>query len=98
MEDEKELAGKTILVGLIFRDSNDQLVARVEKYGVITKIEDGTLVFEQANGDGEFSIPYDIESITPGKQGVAYRLESTGEVVKNVDYISTWTIQEAVQK
>lgn len=95
MKDEKEFIGKTILVGLIFRDANDQLVARVEKYGVITKIEDGMLVFEQANGEGEFSIPYDIESITPAQQGVVYKLESTGEIVKNVDYISTWTIQEA---
>ena len=90
MINEKELIGKTILVGMTFYNKNDEIVEQKQSWGEIVAVNESTVFIKQTNGE-EFTIPNDssaIEIATPG----GYRLRSTGEVVENPDYLSIWDI------
>ena len=86
-----DYVGKHLLVGLTYVDDNDTVTHQIQLHGTITRITDKGIFFEQANGDGEFSLPPDIESLKPASPG-EYKLRSTGEVVVDPDYVSSWTI------
>ena len=90
MKSEEKLIGKIILVGMTFYNKNDEFVKQTQNWGEIVAVSENTIFIKQKNG-GEFSIPYDepaIEIANPGE----YKLHSTGEIVVNPDYISTWTV------
>jgi hypothetical protein len=86
-----EYIGKHLLVGLTYVDHNDSVTHQVQLHGTITRITEEGIFFEQANGEGEFSLPPDVESLKPARPG-KYTLRSTGEVVVDPDYVSSWTI------
>lgn len=91
----KNLVGTTLLVGLTREhgeDSSDE-----QFFGVVTKCDPKkgiTLRLEGSRGGSFYNLPPDTSSIYPAEPG-EYRLHQTEEVVKNPDYISTWTIKEA---
>lgn len=87
----EEYIGKHLLAGLTYVDHTDTVTHQVQLHGTITRITDEGIFVEQANGEGEFSLPPDVESLKPAKPGEC-RLRSTGEVVVNPDYVSSWTI------
>ncbi len=97
-EDQEEIKGakayigKHLLVGLSYRDSDGEVTKHVQIHGVITRITTDGIFFDRADGKGEFALPPDLESLKPTIPGAEYRLKSTGEVVRNVDYIGNWTI------
>ncbi len=88
--DEEKMIGKTILVGMTFYDKNDEFVEQKQSWGEIVSLNENTIFIKQKNGE-EFSIPNDPSAIEPANPG-GYRLRSTGEVVENPDYLSTWGI------
>lgn len=49
------------------------------------------ILIEQKNGE-ILSLPSDLRAIEPAPEG-EYRLHSTGEVVVNPDFLSTWTVE-----
>ena len=86
----ENLIGKTILVGITFYDKNGEFVEQSQRCGEIVSINESTIFIKQKDGE-EFGIPNDptaIETANPGE----YRLRSTGEVVENPDFISTWNV------
>jgi len=83
--------GKHVLVGLTYVDHTNTVTKQAQLHGTITRITDEGIFFEPANGEGEFSLPPDVDSLRPAKPG-EYRLRSTGEVVVDPDYVSSWTI------
>jgi hypothetical protein len=87
----EEYIGKHLLVGLTYVDHNDKVTQQRQLHGTITRITEEGIFFDQANGEGEFSLPPDVESLKPARAG-EYRLRSTGEVVVDPDYVSSWTI------
>lgn len=84
--------GKHVLVGLTYVDHDDQVTEQLQLHGTITRITDEGIFFDQANEEGEFSLPPDVESLQPAKPG-EYRLRTTGEVVVDPDYVCSWTIK-----
>ena len=87
---EENLIGKIILVGMTFYDKNDKFVEQKQNWGEIVAVNENTVFIKQKDGE-EFSIPNDpsaIESANPGE----YKLRSTGEVVENPDFLSTWNV------
>ncbi len=88
----KAYIGKHLLVGLSYRDSDGEVTKHVQIHGIITRITTDGIFFDRADGKGEFALPPDLESLKPTIPGAEYRLKSTGEVVRNVDYIGNWTI------
>jgi hypothetical protein len=84
--------GKHLLVGITYLDHKEKVIEKRQFHGKITRITERGIFVMQANGE-EFSLPPDIRSLKPAKPGT-YRLRSTGEVVENPDFISTWTRKE----
>ena len=87
---EEKLIGKTILVGMTFYNKDDEFVEQKQSWGEIVAVTENTIFIKQKDGE-EFDIPNDpsaIETANPGK----YRLRSTGEVVENPDFLSTWNV------
>ena len=91
MPEHSEYLGKHILVGMTYIDHNDTLVEQIQFHGTITRITEEGIFIDRADGTGEFSLPPDLDSLHPAKAG-EYRLRSTGEVVVDPDYLSTWTV------
>ena len=77
-------------MGLTYVDEQKQITRRVQLYGRITKLTANTLHFERADGQGEFSIPFDGELELA--QDAIYTLSSTGEQVSDIDFLVSWTI------
>lgn len=88
--DEKELKGKVILVGMTYYTKDDVFVEQKQFWGTITSVYDNTIIVKQNNGE-EFSIPNDKTAIEKAKPG-EYKLRSTGEVVVDPDFLSTWNV------
>jgi hypothetical protein len=83
--------GKRVLVGLTTLSSSGELVEQRQFAGELVAADpDRGLALEL--GDGSHSwLPPDVrflEEAAPGE----YRLRSTSEVVRNPDYLGTWTI------
>ena len=83
--------GKRVLVGVSILNDGDEVVEQRQFAGTIVSV-DPIEGIELARGDGSsYWLPPDgrsLEEASPGE----YRLRSTGEVVLNPDYLSTWTI------
>ena len=94
MEEIGSLIGKILLVGITLMDDEEQLIGQVQVYGAITHV-DGSGIIIKRNGSGtEFYLPPDFSNILPADEG-EYRLRSTGEVVVDPDYLSSWTVRGA---
>lgn len=94
MEEIGNLIGKVLLVGITFLDDDEELIGQVQVFGPITRV-DGNGVVIKRNGNGaKFSLPPDFSNILPADEG-EYRLRSTGEVVVDPDYLSSWTVRGA---
>ncbi len=91
MNEKETIFGKHILVGLTYLDKSGEISKRIQLHGTIVRISEHSLYFDRADGQGEFSIPFDGE-LEEGDYEAVYTLSSTGEEVKKVDYISSWTI------
>ena len=87
-----DLIGRKILVG-ITRFAPDGSYEQEQHVG-IADIEDGetyALVRIQC-GDGELrDYPFDQRALQRAPAG-EYRLRSTGEIVRNPDFLMTWTV------
>ncbi len=91
MKKNEKLIGKHILVGLTYLNSKGGIKKRIQFHGTITVLSKNTLHFERADGQGEFSIPFNGK-LDAGDRDSVYKLKSTGEKVTGVDFISSWTI------
>ena len=87
---EEKLIGKTILVGMTFYNKDDEFVEQKQSWGEIVAVTENTIFIKQQDGE-EFDIPNDPSAIEPANPG-EYRLRSTGEVVENPDFLSTWDV------
>ena len=87
---EENLIGKTILVGMTFYNKDDEFVEQKQSWGEIVAVTENTIHIKKKDGE-EFDIPNDPSAIEPAKPG-EYRLRTTGEVVENPDFLSTWNV------
>ena len=92
IEVASQYIGKHLLVGLTYRDNNGDVIKTVQLHGIITRITKEGIFIERADGNGEFTLPPDLESLEPTIPGAEYKLNTTGEVVNDADYMSNWTI------
>ncbi len=93
MERAERLQGKLVLVGLSIFDRDDELVEQTQFAGRIQTIQVNA-GFEIVRSDGSSywlpPEPRSFEEAAPGE----YRLRSTGEVIVNPDFVSTWCITQ----
>lgn len=92
-EDEARVfIGKHVLVGITRCNEEGTAVSQEQFHGVIDRIslEEG-IVIKLKDSEEERTLPPDVSRMQRAAAG-EYRLRSTGEVVKDPDYITTWTI------
>ena len=87
-----ELVGKLILVGFTHNDHAGKFVRRSQICGRIVLADRlrGICIREEQTGNENW-LPPDTRGIKPAPPG-EYRNRATGEVVKNPDYLASWTI------
>ena len=87
-----DLIGKVILVGVTVNDHEDRFLRREQHHGRVVFADDrkGILIsLEGSEAGGTFQLPPDIRSIQKAPPG-QYRLHSTGEVLADPDFLTTW--------
>ena len=86
------ILGKRVLVGLTYSDADGP--RQEQMFGVVTHADrkNGIVLTLQGDRDGEiYRLPPDPSAFHPAAPN-EYRLRSTGEVVTDPDYLSTWSI------
>ena len=83
--------GKVFLIGLTFVDQDKNVIEQYQTSGTVNELtDDGLLIFKRADGS-LFQLPFDEEAIRVTPEG-EYRERTTGNVITNPDYITTWEI------
>ena len=90
-----ELAGKTVLIGISKLSHDRQLLGQQQYVGTFHSM-DRVIHVTLKNGE-DFTLPPDLSVFQRAKPGI-YRLRSTGEEVKNPDFLVSWTIVASVPK
>jgi hypothetical protein len=85
-----DLVNKTVVIGLTFLNQQGEVDHRAQLAGTITSVGEDVVRIELTNGE-EYTLPPDLDAFQPGKPGI-YRSKTTGEVIENPDFITTWTI------
>lgn len=88
-----ELLGKHVLVGITKLDHEGNLLEQIQCHGdvIVADERDGFCFKLRGTREGEFEwLPPDTRAFVPAPPG-EYRLRSTGEVVADPDYTTTWT-------
>lgn len=86
-----KLLGSTVLVGLTFEEPAGQ--RQEQFFGTVMSADphEGITLRLEGSRSGEFyTLPPDVRSFSPARPGEC-RLRSTGEVVVDPDYTTTWT-------
>lgn len=88
-----ELVGKTILIGLTYYSANNKLLEQKQCWGRVMESNEKQILVKLSDGE-LLSLPPDLSSTKIAPPG-AYRLRSTGEVVVDPDYLTTWNIHRS---
>ncbi len=89
VDDLSEMIGKRLLVGITYLDPEDHTSECTEFVGVVTAVE--PLVEIERPDHEPFTLPPETDAYELAAPG-EYRLHSTGEVVVDPDYITSWTV------
>lgn len=84
----EELTGKILLVGITYYTHNNEFIEQKQYYGTVTKANKSIICIQQKDGT-EFTLPSDLSSTKRARPG-EYKLRSTGEVVVDPDFLTTW--------
>ncbi|WP_430405988.1 hypothetical protein [Fluviicola sp.] len=88
------LKGKVFLIGLTFVDQEGKVMEVYQTHGTVSKLTvDGFFKIRRAD-NSIFTIPYNRDTIKAAKEG-EYREKTTGEIIKNPDFIMTWEVKTA---
>lgn len=95
-EKVKAMIGKVVLVGVTRRDRAEKIVGIEQYFGKVLRINlhEGLVISRGDTGE-EMSLPPLLERYEEAKKG-EYRLKATGLVVKDPDYLATWTLYPPV--
>ena len=85
----QDLIGKRVIIGITRRTHNEQIVAEEQLHGIVTSM-DNVIHVRLASGK-DFTLPPAPETFQRAAPG-HYRLRSTGEVVIDPDFTSSWSV------
>ena len=84
------LIGKIVLIGMTYYTPDNQFIEQKQFWGKVSEIREDQIIVQQKSGE-IVSLPPDLRSVKPAPPS-AYRLRSTGEIIENPDYLSTWIV------
>jgi hypothetical protein len=85
------MIGKRILAGITYLDDAGEVVNRLEIVGTVQSVEPLVAIHRGDDAD-PFTLPPEPDAFEPAPPG-DYRLRSTGEVIVDPDYLTTWTVR-----
>ena len=97
LKEVSSLVGKSLLVGVTVLDESANVIEQFQVYGDIVRADGEGITFFREHSSTEFSIPPSFSNVIEADAG-EYRLRSTGELVENPDYLTTWTIYDGSRK
>ena len=87
-----QMINKHIIVGITFKDHDGTFLEQKQMHGHIIRInEKEGIVIKLHNSDTEYKLPPFLDSVQVAPEG-EYRFNSTGEIVINPDFMTSWTI------
>lgn len=86
------LKGKMFLIGLTFIDQEGEIIEQYQTHGTVLRLTVDGFFKIQREDNSVFQIPYDKDTIKIAKEG-EYREKTTGEIIKNPDFIMTWKVK-----
>jgi hypothetical protein len=87
--DLREMIGKKLLVGITYLGVEGNPERSVEFAGVVKSVD--PLVYVDAGTGEPFTLPPEPDAFDEARPG-EYRLRSTGEVVTDPDFVTSWTV------
>ena len=85
-----QLLGKHLLVGLTYLNDDGTVDRQEQLHGDVIRADEEGLAIRLPSG-GHYWLPPDFRAYKQAAPG-EYRLRSTGEVLIDPDYITTWTV------
>lgn len=85
-----DLPGKVILVGLTYYTHDKQFIEQKQFHGTVIRADEKGILIRKSDGE-ETMLPPDLRSTKAAPPG-EYRERSTGEIVENPDFLSTWNV------
>lgn len=94
MNQSESYIGKHLLIGITYLDHEGAFIEQKQFHGVIVRINESEgIVIKLHDSELEYKLPPDLNSLQPAPKG-EYRLRSTGEIVTDPDYLTTWTVNK----
>src|SRR4051812_28784908 len=90
--DSQIFVGKLVLVGITRVNSAGEAISQLQYHGRISGVS-GEGIHIETLGGKTMTLPPAVDSLQPAAPG-EYRERSSGELVINPDFISTWEIRE----
>lgn len=92
MNQSEAYIGKHLLIGITYLDHKGTFIEQKQFHGIIVRInENEGIVIKLHNSELEYKLPPDLNSLQVAPKG-EYRLRTTGEIVTDPDYMTTWTV------
>jgi hypothetical protein len=88
------IIGKTLLIGITYCHPDGSVREQKQLHGIAVEADPNRGVSIACQGENigrRYTVPPDFRSLQPAEPG-EYRLKSTGEIIKDPDYTSSWTI------
>ena len=85
----EEILGKRVLIGITRLDHKGELIRQEQHHGLVTSV--GKSIHIQLSTGRDYQLPPDTRSFRRAAPG-EYRLRSTGEVVVDPDFTTSWTV------
>lgn len=87
----EKLLGKIMLVGITYYAEGDpEPIEQKQFWGEVTEVNDDLIRIQRPNGE-TLTLPPDLRSTKRARPG-EYTLHSTGETVKDPDFLVTWNV------
>jgi hypothetical protein len=91
-----ELLDSLVLIGVTSLDAGGNLIEQTQMFGRVTVVDPrrGISILLEGTRAGEtYWLPPDLRCLDRARPG-EYRLRSTGEVVRNPDFLCQWTVSQ----
>jgi hypothetical protein len=89
-----DLIGKVILIGVTYVDKEDNLLDCKQWWGIVESASsDIGIRVALKNSSDPCVLPPDLNAVRRAPPG-EYRLKESGEIIKDPDFLTTWTCVE----
>lgn len=87
-----QMINKHIIVGITIKEHDGTFIEQKQMHGDIIRInEKEGIVIKLHNSYTEYKLPPYLDAVQVAPEG-EYRFKSTGEIVINPDFMTSWTI------